>query len=44
VGKPRGKRPIGRPWQRFKNTIKLDLQEVECGGVEWIDVAQDRDR
>jgi len=44
VGKPRGKRPLGRPWHKLKNNIKMDLQEVECGGVDWIDVAQDRDR
>ena len=42
VRKPEGKRPIGRPRCRWEN-IKMDLQEVGCEGMDWIDVAQDRD-
>ena len=44
MGKPEGKRPVGRPRRRWKDNIKMDLQEVECGGVDWIELAQDRDR
>ena len=44
VGKPEEKRPLGRPKQRWEDTIKMDLQEVGCGCVDWIDLAQDRDR
>jgi hypothetical protein len=44
VGKPEGKRPIGRPKHRLEDNIKMDLQEVECEDKDWIDVAQDRDR
>jgi len=43
VGKPEGKRPPGRPRLRWKDNIKMDLQEVECGCVDWIELAQDRD-
>ena len=43
VGKPEGKRPIGRPRRRWED-IKMDFQEVGCGGIDWIDLAQDRDR
>jgi hypothetical protein len=44
VGKPEGKRPLGRPRRRWDDNIKIDLQEVGCGGVDWIELAQDRDR
>jgi hypothetical protein len=43
VGKPEGKRPLGRPRHRWEDNIKMDLQEVGCGGVDWIDVVQDMD-
>jgi hypothetical protein len=43
VGKPNGKRPLGRPRRRWEDNIKMDLQEVVCGGMEWIDAVQDRD-
>ena len=44
VGKPEGKRPLERPRHRWEDNIKMDLQEVGCGGMEWIQLAQDRDR
>jgi len=44
VGKPEGKRPLGRPRRRWEDTIKMDLQEVGCRGLDWIELAQDRDR
>jgi len=44
VGNPEGKRPLGRPRRRWEDNIKMGLQEVECGGVDWIELAQDRDR
>jgi hypothetical protein len=44
VGKPEGKRPLGRPRHRWEDNIMADLQEVGCGGMEWIELAQDRDR
>jgi len=44
VGKPEGKRPLGRPRRRWEDNIKMDLQEVGCGSLDWIDLAQDRDR
>jgi len=44
VGKPEEKRSFGRHRLRWEDNIKVDLQEVGCGGMDWIDVAQDRDR
>ena len=44
VGKPGGNRPLGRPRHRWEDNIKMDLQEVECGGMDWIGLARDRDR
>ena len=44
VGKPEGRRPLGRPRPRWKDNIKIDIQEMGCGGIVWIDLAQDRDR
>jgi len=44
VGKPEGRRPIGKRRRRWEGNIKLDLKEVECGGMDWIEVAKDRDR
>ena len=44
VGKPEGKRPLGRPRHRWEDNIKMDLLEVGCGGKGWIELAQDRDR
>jgi hypothetical protein len=44
VGKPVGKRPMGRPRRRWNDSIRMDFQEVGCGGMNWIEVAQDRDR
>jgi hypothetical protein len=44
VGKPEGKRPLGRPRLRWEDIIKMALQEVGCGGTDWIELAQDRAR
>jgi len=44
VGKPEGKRPLERPRHRWEDNIKMDLQEVECGLIDWIELAQDTDR
>jgi len=44
VGKPEEKIPLGRPRHRGEDNIKMDLQEVGCGGMDWTDVAQDMDR
>jgi len=43
VGKPEGKRPFGRPRHRWEDNIKMDLQEVGSGGMNWIELAQERD-
>jgi hypothetical protein len=40
----KGKRPLGRPRHRWEENIKMDLQEVECGDMDWIDLTQDRGR
>jgi len=44
VGKPERKRPLGRPRRRWEDTIKMDLQEVGCGGMDWIKLAQVKER
>ena len=44
VGKPEGKKPLGRPRRRWEDNIKMDLQEVGCGGIDWIELFQVRDR
>jgi hypothetical protein len=44
MGRPEGRRPLERPRRRWKDNIKMDLQEVGWGGIDWIDMAQDRDR
>ena len=44
VGKPERMRPLGRPRRRWKDNINMDLQEVGCGGMVWIELVQDRDR
>jgi hypothetical protein len=43
VGKPEGKRLLGRPRRRWEDNIKMNLQEVGCGGMDWIGLAQDGD-
>jgi hypothetical protein len=43
VGKPEGKKPFGRPKLRWEGNIKIDLQEMGWGNMDWIDLAQDRD-
>jgi len=43
LGKPEGRRPLGRPRRRLVDNIRMDLQEVGCGYKEWIGLAQDRD-
>jgi len=42
VGKPEGKRPLGRPKRWWEDNIKMDLQEVGCEGMDWIELAQNR--
>jgi len=44
VGKPERKGPLGRPRHRWEDNIKMDFQEVVCGVMDWIELAQDRDR
>jgi hypothetical protein len=44
VGKPEGKRPLGRPRRRWEDGIRMDLREIGLGGVDWIQLSQDRDR
>jgi len=43
-GKPEGKRPLGRHRRRWEDNIKMDFQEMGCGGMDWIELAQDTDR
>ena len=44
VGKPEGRRPLGRPKRRWVDNIRMDLQDVGCGYMDWIGLTQDRDR
>jgi hypothetical protein len=44
VGRPEGRRPLGRPRRRFEDNIKMDLREIGFGDLNWIHLAQDRDR
>jgi hypothetical protein len=44
MGKPKGKRPLGRPRRRWEDGIRMDLGEIGWGSVKWIQLAQDRDR
>jgi len=44
LGKPEGKRPLWRPRHRWEDNIKMNLQEMVCGDMDWIELAQDRDR
>ena len=44
MGKPEGRIPLRRPRRRWEDIIKMDFQKVECGGMDWIELAQDRDR
>jgi hypothetical protein len=44
MGKPEGKRPLGRPRRRWVDNIKIDLREIRWNGMYWIDLAQDRDK
>jgi hypothetical protein len=44
VGKPEGKKPLGRPRRRPEDDIKMDLREIEWGSMEWIDLAEDMDQ
>jgi hypothetical protein len=44
VGKPEGRRPLGRPRRRWVDNIKIDLREIVWDGVDWVDLTQDRDQ
>jgi hypothetical protein len=44
MGKPEGKRPLWRSRRRWEDNIKMDLQELGCGGMDWIELARNRDR
>jgi len=44
VGRPEGRRPLGRPRRRWEDNIRMDLREVGCGCVDWMEPAQDRER
>jgi hypothetical protein len=44
VGKPEGKRPLGRPGRRWEDNIRMDLREIGWGSMDWLDLAQDRDQ
>jgi hypothetical protein len=44
VGKAEGKRPLGRPRHRWDDNVRMDLREIGWGGMDWIDLAQDRDQ
>ena len=44
MGKPEGKRPLGRPRRRWVDNMRMDLKEVGCGCLDWIELVQDRDR
>jgi hypothetical protein len=44
VGKPEGKRPLGRPRRRLVDSIEMDLREIGCGSMNWIDLTEDRDQ
>jgi hypothetical protein len=44
VGKPEGKRPLGRPRRSWEDGVRMDLRQIGLGGADWIQVAQDRDR
>ena len=44
MGKPEGKRPLGRPRRRWQDNNEMDFQEMGCGGMDWIELTQDRDR
>jgi hypothetical protein len=44
MGKPEGKRPLGKPRRSWEDNIKIGLYEVQCGSMDWIELAQERDR